>query len=64
MKDYIPDLEKIKSKADKYNIIDFYGIILSFSNYYDYNNFVSILKELYDKNPEDLFEIMIIYNSH
>ena len=64
LKDYIPDLETIKSEADKYNTIDFYGIILSYFNYYDYNNFVSILKELYDKKQEDLFEIMIIYNTH
>ena len=42
LKDYITDLEKIKSEADKYNIIDFYGIILSYFYYYDYNNFVSI----------------------
>ena len=41
LKDYITDLEKIKSEADKYNIIDFYGIILSYFYYYDYNNFVS-----------------------
>ena len=64
LKDYIPDLEKIKSEADKYNTIDFYGIILSYFNYYDYNKFGSILKELYDKKPKDLFEIMIIYNTH
>ena len=64
LKDYIPDIEKIKSEADKYNTIDFYGIILSYFNHYDYDNFVSILKELFNKNPEDLFEIMIIYNTH
>ena len=64
LKDYISDLEKIKSEADKYNGIDFYGIILSYFNHYDYDNFNTIIKELFNKKPQILFEIMLIYNTH
>ena len=68
--DYLEDFKKIASTADKliednkYNIIEFYGIILCYLNSYDYNYFSSILKVLFKNKQEDLFEILLIYNNH
>ena len=68
--DYLPDFKEIASKADKliednkYNIIEFYGIILCYLNSYDYNYFSSIVKDLFKNKPEDLFEILLIYSNH
>ena len=70
LKEYKSDFNTIKSKADKliednkYNIIDFYGIILSYLNFYDYDNFNSIINDLNVKNPNDLYEILLIYYAH
>ena len=70
LKDYLSKFNSIKSEADKiiennnYNNIEFYGIILCYLNYYDYENFISVVNELYDKKPEDLYEILLIYNAH
>jgi hypothetical protein len=70
LKDYISKFNSIKSEADKiiennnYNCIEFYGVLLCYLNYYDYESFISVVNELYDKKPEDLYEILLIYNSH
>ena len=70
LKDYLSKFKSIKSEADKiiennnYNAIEFYGIILCYMNYYDYEKFDLIVNELYDKKPEDLYEILLIYHTH
>ena len=70
LKKYISEFNTIKCQADKlidnnnYNTIEFYGILLSYFNFYDYKNFTSIVNELYGKKPNDLYEILLIYNSH
>ena len=69
LKDYTSIFKKIiESEAaqlitnNKYNPIEFYGIILSYLNYYDYDNFCKAVKEF--KNSEDLYEILLIYIDH
>ena len=70
LKDYTSKFKSIKSEAEKiiennnYNFIEFYGIVLCYLNYYDYENFCSIINDLYNKKPEDLYEILLIYNAH
>ena len=70
LKKYISEFNTIKCQADKlidnnnYNIIEFYGILLCYFNFYDYKNFTSIVNELYAKNANDLYEILLIYNAH
>jgi len=56
----------IISEADNYDYdtIGFYGIILCYLNYYDYDNFTRIINELYKSKSKELFEILLIYNSH
>ena len=68
--EYKSEFKSIISEADNllnnngYNAIQFYGIILCYLNYYDYDNFTLLINELYDKKPNDLFEILIIYKIH
>ena len=70
LRDYTSIFVEIKKEADQlidsnsYDIIDFYGIILCYLNYYDYDNFSDIVKDLSSKKPEDLYEILLIYSSH
>ena len=70
LENYLTNFNDIATKANKlieenkYNIIEFYGIILCYLNSYDYDNFSSIIKELFTNNEEDLFEILLIYNDH
>ena len=56
----------IISEADNYDYdtIEFYGIILCYLNYYDYDNFTRIINDLYKSKSKELFEILLIYNSH
>ena len=56
----------IISEADNYNYdtIEFYGIILCYLNFYDYNIFSKIINELLNNKSKELFEILLIYNSH
>ena len=67
---YISTFYKISTEADNiirdkyYNPIHFYGIILCYLNYYDYEYFKKFFKELLEKNREILFEILLIYNSN
>jgi len=70
LRDYSSKFRLIKSEADKiidknnYNLKEFYGIILCYLNYYDFKTFSSVINDLYTKKPEDLYEILLIYNSH
>ena len=70
LKDYIPKFKSIISETDEiiinnnYNFIEFYGIILCYLNYYDYETFSLVINDLYNKKPEDLYEILLIYNTH
>ena len=70
LKDYISKINEIKNESKKiidingYSSIEFYGIILCYLNFYDYNNFLSTINELLKENIEDLFEILVIYSSH
>ena len=70
LKDYISKFNSIKSEADKiiennnYNYIEFYGVVLCYLNFYDYESFISVVNELYDKKPEHLYEILLIYNAY
>ena len=70
LKDYTSIFSDIKSESDNliesfnYEIIDFYGLILCYLNFYDYDNFSEVINELSKKNPEDLYEILLIYSSH
>ena len=56
----------IISEADnyKYDTIEFYGLILCYLNFYDYDNFSKVINELFKSKAEELFEILLIYNSH
>ncbi len=70
LKNYKSEFNTIKCQADKlidnnnYNTIEFYGILVCYFNFYDYKNFNSIVNELYEKKPNDLYEILLIYNAH
>lgn len=70
LKDFSSKFEEIASKSEqiikdnKYNTIEFYGIILCYLNYYDLKTFSSVIDGLLSKNNEDIFEILLIYNSH
>ena len=70
LKEYISKFKSIISEADEiiknnnYNFIEFYGIILCYVNYYDYKTFTLVINDLYIKNSNDLYEILLIYNSH
>lgn len=70
LKDYTTIIGKIASEADEiiktnnYNPIEFYGIILSYLNYYDYKQFLVTIKDLHNSNSKDLYEILLIYNNN
>ena len=50
-------------KDNKYNTVEFYGIIFSYLNKYDKENFIKILIDLSKTHQEDVYEIMIAYRS-
>ena len=62
-------MTKIESESDSlikakgYNPVHFYGVILSYFNYYDYNTFESCFNKLYKDNPKNLYEILLVYYS-
>lgn len=70
LKDFSSYFEELASKAEqiikknKYNTIEFYGIVLCYLNYYDLKAFSSVIDELLSKNNNDIFEILLIYNTH
>ena len=51
-------------KTNDYDPIQFYGIIFSYLNYYDYNNFEIYFNRLYKEKCEILYEILIVYFSY
>ena len=70
LKKYVSKFNEIESEAkqlidkNNYDIIEFYGVILAYLNYYDYNNFLLVSDKLYKENPEALYEILLVYYSH
>ena len=56
--------QKSKELLNSYNHIDFYGLVLSYLNHYDYENFMKLFNELSieEENQKDVFEILLIYN--
>ena len=70
LKNYSPEFDEIKSEANNlittndYDTIEFYGLLLCYFNFYDYENFSSILLELYTKKTNELYEILLTYNTH
>ena len=69
LKNYIKTFNSIKydeiiSKY-KYKTIEFYGVVLSYLNFYDYEKFSLIIDNLSKKkSKKDLYEILLIYHSH
>ena len=69
-KDYTSQFNNIVSEVanirreNKYDPIDFYGIILCYLNYYDEENFFKFPNWLYADKPEYLYEIMLRYATH
>ena len=61
---------QISLEADKlienndYNPIQFYGIILCYLNFYDYDFFLKLFNKLFKEQCETLYEILLIYSSH
>jgi hypothetical protein len=56
--------DEIVSKY-KYKTIEFYGVVLSYLNFYDYEKFSLIIDNLSKKkSKKDLYEILLIYHSH
>ena len=70
LSNYLSIISKILSESDKvikknkYNPINFYGILLSYLNYYDYENFKKYFTNIYKEAYGILFEILIIYHSN
>ena len=70
LKDYTSKFNEIISEADKlvtnnnYDSIAFYGVMLCYLNFYDFVNFTYLVDKLSKKKPEDLYEIILIYNKH
>ena len=70
LKLYIENFNDICSEAEKLidcdedYFINYYGIILCYLNFYDYNKFSDIVKKLSKSNPKRLYEIMLIFNEH
>lgn len=52
-------------KTNNYDRIQFYGIIICYLNYYEYNTFENCINKLYqdEKDRETLFEILLVYFS-
>ena len=51
-------------KSNGYEPIQFYGILLCYFNYYDYNIFEKNINKLYKENSHILYEILLVYHSH
>ena len=70
LKDYTSKFKSIISEADsliesnQYSLMEFYGIVLSYLNYYDKEKFSNIIEDLYSTKKENLFDILLIYNAH
>ena len=63
-------MAKISSESDSlikqndYDPIQFYGIIISYLNFYDYSTLENYIDKLYKEKPEILWEILIVYFPH
>ena len=67
LEEYKDDFEPIALNnldTKEYNIIELYGIILCYLNFYDENNFRKTFEDLFRQKKEDLYEILLIYNTH
>ena len=70
LKNYIKDFQEIITEADSlvknnsYKNNEFYGLLLCYLNYYDYDNFNTILFDLFSNNPKDLYEILLVFHLH
>ena len=70
LKIYLSAITKILSEADsisktnKYNPINIYGVLLSYLNYYDYENFKKYFSKICKEAYGVLYEILIIYYSN
>ena len=67
LKDYTSKFGEIISEKDiieNYDNILFYGIILSYLNFYDNDNFELVSQKLFENKPEDLYEILLIYKDN
>ena len=58
--DILTNSDKI-IKENKYNPIEFYGILFCYLNNYDYENFKGLFEKLKNNSKEDLFEILLTY---
>ena len=70
LNNFISTFDNISSKADDliknngYDAIQFYGIILCYLNYYDYENFIKYFNKLKKDKCEALYEILLTYDSN
>ena len=70
LKNYLASFKDIYSKAkdilerNKYDKVQFYGILFCYLHYYDRNNFPNMIEDFSVGNSETLFEILIQYHSH
>ena len=70
LNNYITIFSNISSEADNlirnngYDPIQFYGIILCYLNYFDYENFKKYFIKLYRNEYEVLYEILLTYGSN
>ena len=69
--EYLETFHKIFSddkfiNSKKYELLDFYGIIICYLYYYDLKNkyFSNDIKELYQKNSEILYKILIKFHNY
>ena len=67
LKDYKDDFSQICEQSfdsTNYKTIDFYGLILCYLNFYDYDNFLILFEKLFSEKKQDLFDILLIYHTH
>jgi hypothetical protein len=70
LNNYISTFSNISSEADNlihnngYDAIQFYGIILCYLNYCDYDNFKKYFIKLYRDEYKVLYEILLTYDSN
>ena len=67
---YLNDFTNIYSKAqeiveeNKYDPIQFYGVLFCYLHYYDKNNFSKTINKFWEGNADTLYEILIQYYTH
>ena len=70
LENYKEEFKKITSFSEKlikensYEPLQFYGIILCYLNYYDFETFLELLDKLYLTYTDILFEILLTYKIH